>query len=52
MLEQGLRALRRLPAAQVTLHPFLLGQKYQRAADRAILKKNGVIGRRKAEEKK
>lgn len=44
--------IRRIPAAQVTLHPFLLGQKYQRAADRAILKKNGVIGRRKTEEKK
>lgn len=33
----------RIPADQVTLHPFLLGQKYQRAADRAILKKYGVI---------
>lgn len=33
----------RIPSNQVTLHPFLLGQKYQRAADKAILKKNGVI---------
>ena len=32
----------RIPANQVTLHPFLLGEKYQKAADRAILKKNGV----------
>ena len=44
--------IKRIPAAQVTLHPFLLGQKYQRAAERAILKKHGVIGRRKTEEKK
>lgn len=44
--------IRRIPAAQVTLHPFLLGQKYQRAAERAILKKHGVIGQRKTEEKK
>ena len=44
--------IKRIPAAQVTLHPFLLGQKYQRAADRAILKKHGVIGQRKTEEKK
>ena len=33
-------------ANQVTLHPFLLGQKYQRAADRAILKKNGVVAKK------
>ena len=33
----------RIPSNQVTLHPFLLGQKYQRIADKAILKKNGVI---------
>ena len=44
--------IRRIPAAQVTLHPFLLGQKYQRAADRAILKRHGVIGPKKTEEKK
>lgn len=36
----------RIPAAQVTLHPFLLGQNFQRAADKAILKKNGVIGKK------
>ena len=33
----------RIPANQVTLHPFLLGEKFQRAADKAILRKNGVI---------
>ena len=33
----------RIPANQVTLHPFLLGSKYQKAADKAILRKNGVI---------
>ena len=32
----------RIPADMVTLHPFLLGQRFQRAADRAILRKNGV----------
>ena len=32
----------RIPANEVTLHPFLLGQKFQKAADRAILRKNGV----------
>ena len=36
----------RIPANQVTLHPFLLGQKYQRAADRAILKKNGITAKK------
>jgi len=39
--------IRRIPAAEVTLHPFLLGQKFQRAADRAILKKNGVTEQKK-----
>ena len=34
--------IERIPAAQVTLHPFLLGQNFQRAADKAILRKNGV----------
>ena len=33
----------RIPSKEVTLHPFLLGQKFQKAADKAILKKNGVI---------
>ena len=32
----------RIPANEVTLHPFLLGQKFQRQADRAVLRKNGV----------
>ena len=36
----------RIPAAQVTLHPFLLGQNFQRAADKAILKKNGVTDKK------
>ena len=39
--------IRRIPAAQVTLHPFLLGQKFQRAADKATLRKNGVTGQKK-----
>ena len=41
--------IRRIPAGQVTLHPFLLGQKYQQAADRAVLRKNGVTGQKKTE---
>lgn len=32
----------RIPADEVTLLPFLLGQKFQKLADRAILRKNGV----------
>ena len=36
----------RIPAAQVTLHPFLLGRNFQRAADKAILKKYGVDDRK------
>ena len=32
--------IQKIPPREVTLHPFLLGQKYQRAADRAILKKH------------
>ncbi len=32
----------RIPANEVTLHPFLLGEKYQKAAENAILKKNGI----------
>ena len=40
---------RRIPACQVTLHPFLLGQKYQQAADREVLRKNGVTGQKKTE---
>ena len=34
--------IRRIPASQVTLHPFLLGEKFQRIADMAVLRKNGV----------
>ena len=37
----------RIPADKVTLHPFLLGQRFQRAADRAILRKNGVTDTKK-----
>lgn len=33
----------RIPADEVTLHPFLLGRHFQKLADKAILKKNGVI---------
>ena len=32
----------RIPSDEVTLHPFLLGQKFQKAADKAILRKNGL----------
>ena len=32
----------RIPQDQVTLHPFLLGRKFQKAADKAALRKNGV----------
>ena len=32
----------RIPADKVTLHPFLLGQRFQRAADRAVLRKKGA----------
>ena len=39
----------RIPGNQVTLHPFLLGAKFQRAADKAILRKNGVITTPKSE---
>ncbi len=34
--------IRRIPANEVTLHPFLLGEKFQRIADKAVLRKNGV----------
>ena len=44
--------IKRMPAAQVTLHPFLLGQKFQRAADRATLRKNCVTGQKKTEPEK
>ena len=42
----------RIPADEVTLHPFLLGQKFQKAADKAILKKNGVIKPKKIDTNK
>ena len=32
-----------IPQDQVTLHPFLLGRKFQKAADKAVLKKSGVL---------
>ena len=34
--------IRRIPASQVTLHPFLLGERFQRIADKAVLRKNGI----------
>ena len=40
----------RIPADQVTLHPFLLGRKFQKAADKAVLKKNGVSEQKDTEE--
>ena len=42
----------RVPADKVTLHPFLLGQKYQREADRAVLRKHGVIKPKKSTDMK
>ena len=41
----------RIPENQVTLHPFLLGAKFQKAADRAILRRNGVVPAQKPEMK-
>ena len=38
--------IERIPAALVTLHPFLFGQNFQRAADKAILRKNGVTDKK------
>ncbi len=40
--DEGLVRLGEVPASQVTLHPFLLGEKFQRIADKAVLRKNGV----------
>ena len=45
--EEGKRFLdelgvRRIPNNEVTLHPFLLGQKFQKLADKAILRKAGI----------
>lgn len=39
----------RIPANEVTLHPFLLGSKFQKAADKAVLRKNGVITPKKTD---
>ena len=44
--------IRRIPAGQVTLHPFLLGQRYQKAADRAVMRRNGLAGQKKTEPEK
>ncbi|MBO7653495.1 MAG: hypothetical protein J6U40_01115 [Kiritimatiellae bacterium] len=42
----------RIPADKLTLHPFILGQHFQRAADRPILRKNGVAGTGKPDTRK
>ena len=39
----------RIPQDQVTLHPFLLGRKFQKAADTAVLRKNGVSEQKNSE---
>ena len=39
----------RIPQDQVTLHPFLLGRKFQKAADKAVLRKNGVSEQKNSE---
>jgi transposase, IS30 family len=39
--------IRKIPGNQVTLHPFLLGRKFQRHADRVTLRKNGVTNTKK-----
>ena len=39
--------IRKIPGNQVTLHPFLLGQKFQRHADKVTLRKNGVTSAKK-----
>lgn len=41
----GKLGIRRIPANQVTLHPFLLGRRFQKAADAAILRRNGVAAK-------
>ena len=40
-------APRKVPGNQVTLHPFLLGQKFQRHANKVTLRKNGVTNGKK-----
>lgn len=39
--------IERIPNNDVTLHPFLLGERYLKAAEKAILKKNGVLATQK-----
>ena len=39
----------RIPQDQVTLHPFLLGRKFQKAADKAVLRKNGASEQKNSE---
>jgi len=39
--------IRKIPGNQVTLHPFLLGRKFQRHADKVTLRKNGVTSAKK-----
>ena len=39
----------RIAQDQVTLHPFLLGRKFQKAADKAVLRENGVYKPKNAE---
>ena len=34
--------VRRIPGNEVALHPFPLGQKFQKLADKAILRKVGI----------
>ena len=41
--------IRRIPASEVTLHPFLLGERFQRIADKAVLRKNGVSEQKNSE---
>ena len=52
--DEGKRSLDRLgivriPQDQVTLHPFLLGRKFQKAADKAVLRKNGASEQKNSE---
>ena len=35
--------LRRIPAGEVVLAPFLLGKRFERLAAKAVLRKNGVL---------
>lgn len=42
----------RIPDDQVTLHPFLLGRRFQELADRAVKKRHGVTGQKKTDSEK